>query len=49
MDDAPAPDEVVLERYMDELLNHTDDDAEYRALITERVRDRLHRIRETSH
>ena len=45
-DDAPAPDAVVLDRYMDELLNHTDHDAYYRALITGRVRDRLARVRE---
>jgi hypothetical protein len=45
-DDAPAPDAVVLGRYMDELLNHTDHDAYYRALIAERVKERLARVRE---
>jgi hypothetical protein len=44
-DDAPAPDAVVLDRYMDELLNHTDHDAYYRALIAERVKERLARVR----
>jgi len=45
-EDAVAPDAVVLARYMDELLNHTDHDTGYRALITERVRDRLARVRD---
>lgn len=30
-----------LNRYMDELANHTAEDAEYRAIIAKRVRDKM--------
>lgn len=34
-----------LSRYMDELANHTADDAEYRAIIAKRVRDKMEELR----